>query len=177
MTKTRPTQIDELKNAFNTIQNDRRDVTRSEAPNTRSAFQNKLEQFVQETKTELSKNANEMNSTFQDFRSKKMHGQFKPQTPIFSQRPSEMGRTFQSGHSNQRIKLLPMLPDQSFRIQSPSSYHKNAHTPSTFSTVSQRQTYFNAKRKTEFTQGSARSHIGLDDRVTLLLQAGHQKIS
>jgi len=158
-----------LKNAFNTMQNDGRHVSRSEAPNTRSAFQNKLEQFVQETRTALSKNANEMNSTFQDFRSKKMHGQFKPQTPIFSQRQSEMGRTFQSGSYNHRIKLLPMLPDQSFRIQSPSSYHQNAHTPSTFSNGSQRQSYFNAKRKTEFTQGSARSHVGLDDRVTRLL--------
>jgi len=97
-----------------------------------------------------------------------MHGHFKPQTPIFSQRPAEMGRTFQSGNSNQ-IKLLPMLPDQTFRIQSPAAYHQNAHTPSTFSNVSQRQTYFNAQRKPEFSQESARSHIGLDDRVTRLL--------
>ena len=121
--KTRPAHIDEFSNALKNMRNQSSDVSRSAAPNTTSAFQNKLEQFVEETRSELRQQQKEMNSTFQNFRSTKMHGHVARQTPIFSQRKSEMATTFQGGNQSHLRKLLPVIPDQSFRIQSPSSYH------------------------------------------------------
>lgn len=61
MTKPGPLPSDELENVLESIRNKSRGASGSEAPNTRSGFQNKLDQFVKETKSELNKKNNEMN--------------------------------------------------------------------------------------------------------------------